>query len=66
MLNYNIAQLCGPKCDKLNVKDAIVRFKWNPKELIGQIVEIYLNLESEKFAELVSQEVWKNYISKIF
>jgi ubiquitin conjugation factor E4 B len=56
MLNYNIAQLCGPKCIDIKVKDAKERFKWDPRDLIRQIVEIYLNLQSEQFAELISQD----------
>jgi ubiquitin conjugation factor E4 B len=56
MLNHNILQLCGPKCAELKVKDAVIRFHWNPRRLLEQIVKVYLNLDSDEFAECVAQD----------
>jgi hypothetical protein len=55
MLNYNVTQLCGPKCVDLKVKDA-QRFKWDPRKVMEQIVEVYLNLNSEQFAEHIAAD----------
>lgn len=56
MLDYNIAQLCGPKCTELKVRDAQRRFMWEPRALLQQIVNVYLSLSSEKFAECIAND----------
>ncbi|KIH57147.1 u-box domain protein [Ancylostoma duodenale] len=58
MLNHNIAQLCGRKCMELKVRDAAERFQWEPRKLVGQVVDIYLNLAalSDTFAEFIAHD----------
>ncbi len=56
MLNYNITQLCGPKCTEIKVRDAKKRFLWEPRETIGQIVDVYLNLGSDQFAAHIAAD----------
>ncbi|VDO61881.1 unnamed protein product [Heligmosomoides polygyrus] len=65
MLNHNIAQLCGRKCMELKVRDAAERFQWEPRKLVGQVVDVYLNLAafSDTFAEFIAHdEVSNNHI----
>lgn len=56
MLDYNIQQLCGPRCTELKVRDAVARFSWEPRTLLQQIVQIYLNLSFTKFAEYIASD----------
>ncbi|PAV79598.1 hypothetical protein WR25_00313 [Diploscapter pachys] len=56
MLNHNIKQLCGKNCIELKVKDAISRYHWNPKEFTRQVIDIYLNIATDKFAEFVAYD----------
>lgn len=49
MLNYNLNQLCGPKYNNLKVREP-KKYGWEPRRLLGQIFDIYLHLDSEKFA----------------
>lgn len=56
MLDYNLSQLCGPKCTELKVRDAIHRFTWDPRFLLQQIVHVYLNLSSDKFAQYIASD----------
>uniref|UniRef100_A0A0K0DQ27 U-box domain-containing protein n=1 Tax=Angiostrongylus cantonensis TaxID=6313 RepID=A0A0K0DQ27_ANGCA len=58
MLNHNIAQLCGRKCMELKVRDAAERFQWEPRKLVGQVVDVYLNLAafSDSFAEFIAND----------
>lgn len=51
MLNFNLQQLCGSKCKNLKVKNP-ERYTWEPKRLLDQLTSIYLNLDSDKFAEV--------------
>ncbi|KHJ41646.1 hypothetical protein D918_08293 [Trichuris suis] len=48
MLNYNLKQLCGPTSQRLRVKDP-KRYTWEPRSLINELTEIYLNLDCDKF-----------------
>uniref|UniRef100_A0A914X9X9 Ubiquitin conjugation factor E4 B n=1 Tax=Plectus sambesii TaxID=2011161 RepID=A0A914X9X9_9BILA len=72
MLNYNISQLCGPKCTELKVKDK-QRFGWEPRALMQQIVDVYLNLGSEqKFVDYIAldersydQDMFTNILSRL-
>ena len=54
MLNHNLLELCGPKCTGLRVKDARSRFNWDPRRLLGQIVDVYINLTSDEFAQCIA------------
>uniref|UniRef100_A0A8R1TIZ3 RING-type E3 ubiquitin transferase n=2 Tax=Onchocerca TaxID=6281 RepID=A0A8R1TIZ3_ONCVO len=65
MLDYNVSQLCGPKCTELKVRDAVRRFMWEPRALLQQIVNVYLNLSSEKFAECIANDE-RSYSPDIF
>ncbi|KAH7697203.1 U-box domain-containing protein [Aphelenchoides avenae] len=56
MLNHNVIQLCGPKCSELKVKDAASRFHWDPRRLLEKIVDVYLNLTSDEFANCIAQD----------
>lgn len=49
MLNYNLHQLCGPKCNNLKVRSPAM-YGWEPRKLLGQIFDIYLHLNCDKFA----------------
>ncbi|CAD5210325.1 unnamed protein product [Bursaphelenchus okinawaensis] len=56
MLNYNMIQLCGPKCTELKVKEPQKRFYWEPRKTLHQLIKIYLNLDSERFAECLAHD----------
>ena len=60
MLNFNLQQLCGPKCKNLKVKNP-EKYGWEPKKLLNQLTDIYLHLDkSDKFAQaLANDEVGK-------
>lgn len=47
MLNYNLDVLVGPKRSKLRVEDA-TKYSFDPRTLLSEIVDIYLNLSSKK------------------
>lgn len=49
MLNFNLHQLCGPKCNDLKVRIPS-KYGWDPRRLLGQIFDIYLHLNCEQFA----------------
>ncbi|EPB65413.1 hypothetical protein ANCCEY_15524, partial [Ancylostoma ceylanicum] len=40
------------------VRDAAERFQWEPRKLVGQVVDIYLNLAalSDTFAEFIAHD----------
>lgn len=49
MLNFNLQQLCGPKCNDLKVRNP-AKYGWEPRRLLGQIFDIYLHLDCDTFA----------------
>lgn len=49
MLNFNMHQLCGPKCNDLKVRSPH-KFGWDPRRLLSQIFDIYLHLSCDEFA----------------
>lgn len=49
MLNFNLQQLCGPKCKNLKVRN-MDKYGWEPRWLLSHIVDIYLHLDCDKFA----------------
>lgn len=55
MLNYNLHQLCGPKCNNLKVRNP-TKYGWEPRRLLGQIIDIYLHLSSDKFAAALAAD----------
>lgn len=57
MLNFNLQQLCGPKCKNLRVRTQ-QKYGWQPRTLLSQLVDIYLHLDCDNFAAaLASDEV---------
>ncbi|CAH0588924.1 unnamed protein product [Chrysodeixis includens] len=56
MLNFNLQQLCGPKCKNLKVRRP-EKYGWEPRRLLSQLVDIYLHLDSPLFhAALAADE----------
>lgn len=55
MLNYNLHQLCGPKCKSLKVRSP-AKYGWEPPRLLGQIIDIYLHLDSDVFAAALAAD----------
>lgn len=55
MLNFNLQQLCGPKCKHLKVKTPL-KYGWDPRKLLNQLVDIYLHLDCEEFAAAIAQD----------
>ena len=56
MLNYNLQQLCGPKCKALKVRNQ-GKYGWNPRKLLDQITDIYLNLDQyDEFARAIAND----------
>lgn len=49
MLNFNLQQLCGPKCKNLKVRNP-EKYGWEPRWLLSNLVDIYLHLDCEQFA----------------
>ncbi|KAJ8974712.1 hypothetical protein NQ317_000378, partial [Molorchus minor] len=48
MLNFNLQQLCGR-----NVRNPD-KYGWEPRRLLSQLVDIYLHLDCDKFAEALA------------
>uniref|UniRef100_A0A182PMA9 Ubiquitin conjugation factor E4 B n=1 Tax=Anopheles epiroticus TaxID=199890 RepID=A0A182PMA9_9DIPT len=55
MLNYNLHQLCGPKCNDLRVRHPH-KYGWEPRRLLGQLVDIYLHLNCDDFAAALAAD----------
>ena len=55
MLNFNLQQLCGPKCSNLKVRHP-EKYGWEPKKLLNQLTNIYLHLDCDKFALAVASD----------
>nr|CAD7587727.1 unnamed protein product [Timema genevievae] len=49
MLNFNLQQLCGPKCKNLKVRNP-EKYGWEPRRLLSQLADIYLHLDCDGFA----------------
>ncbi|GAA5817498.1 hypothetical protein MFLAVUS_011046 [Mucor flavus] len=66
MLDYNLVQLVGPKCTELKVANP-EKYHFEPRKLLSEIIDVYLNLNSEKFVEAVARDgrsYKKEYFSK--
>ncbi|KXS14742.1 hypothetical protein M427DRAFT_112436 [Gonapodya prolifera JEL478] len=60
MLNHNLATLVGPKCTELKVQNPD-RYFFNPKRLLNELVQIYMNLSRrDEFVVAVAQDT-RNY-----
>ncbi|XP_075218617.1 ubiquitination factor E4B [Lycorma delicatula] len=55
MLNFNLQQLCGPKCKNLKVQTP-EKYGWEPRRLLSQVVDIYLHLDCEEFAAAIAAD----------
>lgn len=55
MLNFNMHQLCGPKCNDLKVRSPH-KFGWDPRRLLSQLFDIYLHLSCEEFAAAIAAD----------
>ncbi|XP_075459669.1 ubiquitin conjugation factor E4 B isoform X4 [Ascaphus truei] len=71
MLNFNLQQLCGPKCRDLKVENP-EKYGFEPKKLLDQLTDIYLHLDCPRFAKAIaddqrsySKELYEEVISKM-
>lgn len=55
MLNFNLKQLCGSKCKNLRVRQP-EKYNWDPRWLLGHLIDIYLHLDSETFAAALAND----------
>uniref|UniRef100_A0A6A7FU80 Ubiquitin conjugation factor E4 B n=2 Tax=Hirondellea gigas TaxID=1518452 RepID=A0A6A7FU80_9CRUS len=55
MINFNLTQLAGQKCRDLKVRNP-EKYGWEPKKMLGQIVDIYLHLDSPQFARTLAND----------
>ncbi|XP_015363306.1 PREDICTED: ubiquitin conjugation factor E4 B [Diuraphis noxia] len=55
MLNFNLQQLCGPKCKNLKVKSP-ENYGWEPRRLLKQLIDIYLHLDCDEFAAAIAAD----------
>lgn len=55
MLNYNLQQLCGPKCRDLKVENP-EKYGFEPKKLLDQLTDIYLQLDCARFAKAIADD----------
>ncbi|XP_043267135.1 ubiquitin conjugation factor E4 B [Venturia canescens] len=55
MLNFNLQQLCGPKCKNLKVRKP-QKYGWEPRTLLSQLVDIYLHLDCDSFAAALASD----------
>lgn len=55
MLNFNLQQLVGPKCSNLKVRNP-ARYGWEPRRLLGQLVDIYIHLNCDEFAAALARD----------
>ncbi|XP_066601539.1 ubiquitin conjugation factor E4 B [Prorops nasuta] len=55
MLNFNLQQLCGPKCKNLRVRKPH-KYGWEPRTLLSQLVDIYLHLDCDNFAAALASD----------
>lgn len=57
MLDYNLEILVGPKSQNLRVEDSARKYHFNPKTLMPDVVEIFLNLGgAQSFVEAVADD----------
>lgn len=57
MVNYTLDTIVGPKSANLKVESMEEKYKFNPRNLLSEFVEIYLNLGvSDRFIEAVARD----------
>lgn len=71
MLNFNLTQICGPKCKNLIVKKP-EKYGFYPKKLLSRIIDLYLNLNCPQFIKCLardersySKEIYEEAIKKL-
>ena len=65
MLDYNLEALAGPRCQQLIVKNP-EKYKFNPRRLLGDLVDVYLNLSDQgAFARAVAGD-GRSYRKELF
>ena len=65
MLDYNLGALAGPKCRNLKVRNP-EKYKFDPRMLLSDIVQVFLNLSDEKeFVRAVAED-GRNYKKGLF
>lgn len=65
MLDYNLDALVGPKCQDLVVQNP-EKYKFNPKQLLSDILQVYLNLSDQgEFAQAVAAD-GRSYRKELF
>ena len=65
MLNFNLQQLCGPKCKNLKVQNPD-KYGWEPKRLLDQLTDIYLHLACDKFYQAIANDEVRSKLFKIY
>lgn len=55
MLNYNLKQICGPKCKNLKVKNP-EKYRFYPKKLLSRLIDLYLNLDCPQFIKCLAND----------
>ena len=65
MLDYNLQALVGPRCQDLKVREP-EKLKFNPKELLGNILQVFLNLsDQDQFVIAVAGD-GRSYTKELF
>ncbi|XP_055515620.1 ubiquitin conjugation factor E4 B isoform X4 [Leucoraja erinacea] len=64
MLNFNLQQLCGPKCRDLKVENP-EKYGFEPKKLLDQLTDIYLHLDCPRFAKAIADDQ-RSYSKELF
>ncbi|XP_056651778.1 ubiquitin conjugation factor E4 B isoform X1 [Monodelphis domestica] len=64
MLNFNLQQLCGPKCRDLKVENP-EKYGFEPKKLLDQLTDIYLQLDCARFAKAIADDQ-RSYSKELF
>ena len=55
MLNFNLQQLCGPKCNDLKVENR-EKYGFEPRKMLDQLTSIYIHLDSEELAQSIAND----------
>ncbi|XP_012159781.1 ubiquitin conjugation factor E4 B isoform X2 [Ceratitis capitata] len=55
MLNFNLQQLCGPKCNDLKVRNP-TKYGWEPRRMLGEIFDLYIHLDCDRFAQALAAD----------
>lgn len=64
MLNFNLQQLCGPKCSGLKVKDP-EKYSFSPKHLLDLLTDLYLHLDGDTLVRAVATDD-RSYRKELF